>query len=128
MKHSKVTGHFKEYVREVANRMELRDWWLFLSHEPANEGCNAQIQCVRARKSATIRIAPDFHLWSREDQRQTIVHELVHCHFAPFFNVVYRILPKKARELFEEAVEYAVDPLADVIAKGMPLPPKFPKK
>jgi hypothetical protein len=106
------------YIRSTADEMGLRDWEIRLSDEPAREGKGASVGCVFGRKFA-----------SPEDQRDTIVHELIHLHLEPASDMVYRDLEKilgrpadaAFTNGFDRQLEYAIDGLAGALAQHTPL-------
>ena len=131
-----------DYVREVADRMYLRDWTLFTSDDPESEPeggidgehgeRNACIECTFGRRAASVWLNPDY--WrdgAPEDRRQTVVHELIHAHMHGAREVVANATVGKyptstahtLMAIFDVQMEYAVDTLADIIAPLMPLPP-----
>jgi hypothetical protein len=119
------------YIRHVADEMGLRDWSIGLVKRelPADQGEQANVEVVYGRKLAKITLRETFRSEHPEDQRQIIVHELVHCHFEPAVGQVRcdleDHLSRQADRLFWEAfkrnIEYAVDALAEAIAPRMPL-------
>ena len=118
-----------EYVRLVADMLELRDWTIELSEEPAPADSYGHITNTYGRKLAVLKLAPDFRSLTASQQRHTVVHELVHCHLESATNMVLNDLEshlaKQADQLFWEGfkrqIEYGVDALASAIAKQMPL-------
>jgi hypothetical protein len=118
------------YARWIANEIELRDWTIVISDDPpSNPDHIACMNCVYGRKRANIHVAADFWTTTPEDQRQAICHELVHIFLKPLefnLNNVEQPLGTTAFHLLSEAhrdlAEYAVDALADAIAKHLPLP------
>lgn len=117
------------YIRHVADLMELHDWRLHLQDEPSEDDCNAQTRLIYGRKVAEIKVAEGFRFIEPERIRQTVIHELVHCHFAAISNQVGNDLGeplgKQAADLFYEAwlrnFEYGVDATAAALAPHMPL-------
>ncbi len=117
------------YVRWIADAMELRDWTIHLADAPCDPEYSAKVELTEGRKHATISFNPRFREGAAEDQRQTIVHELVHCHFAlPWRMVQTDLLQPLGQETysifcdsFRRTLEYGVDAVADAIAKHMPL-------
>lgn len=118
-----------EYIRRVADLMELRDWTVSLSKEPSPEGISARVSVTYGRKLAWIQVAPAFRDEHPDDQRQTIVHELVHCHvdaaYSMVLNDLEELLGKPADSIFlkgyKRQMEHGVDALASALAKRMPL-------
>lgn len=109
--------------------MALRDWTIDLQRQPCDDDCNAQASLVYGRKIVRIRVSRDFRGFDLERVRQTVVHELVHCHFAAADMQVEHDLPdhlgKQAAELFFDSfrrnMEYGVDAMAAALAPHMPL-------
>jgi hypothetical protein len=78
-----------------------------------------------------IYLSEDFDANTRAAQRETIVHELLHCHLNPLDSHLAlqvkhweagSVMAAKAGHRSHE--EYVVDDLARIIAPSMPLPPK----
>jgi hypothetical protein len=110
------------YLSDLAARLRLSDWTIHLSEEPAESDCWAQIEPVRGRKRATVRVCWEFFDQSPEIQRHTLCHELIHCHHAVVDDMTEPLLDEAGRVTYRMAREYAVDAMADVIAPHMPLP------
>ena len=118
-----------EYVRSVADTMELRDWRIEISDEPAPVDSHGHVTNTYGRKLAVIRFAADFRSLDAEQQRHTVVHELVHCHLESATNMVLNDLEshlsKQSDQLFWEGfkrqIEYGVAALAYALAKHIPL-------
>jgi len=120
----------ERYVRWVADEMELRDWTIEVSSEPpGRDDAIATMQPVDGRKLAVMRLCPGFRDREAEDQRHTIVHEILHCHFAAADHAVENdlegLLGKPADGIFYEAfrrsLEYGIDATAAAVAKHLPL-------
>lgn len=113
-----------EHVQVLAPTLRLADWDIRLDFDnPASEDSDAQIFRNDGQKRATVRFGPAFLTLSADDQRQTLVHELVHCHLFALHEVAaaaFKLLPEPARELaatlMNDQVELATDGLADAIA------------
>lgn len=113
---------FRRYVREVADRMGLKDWLFHIHDEPTESSeAAAEIYPTFGRKVATIHFSDRFLDDSPEAQREIVCHELIHCHFNAACQVADR-LEEVLHEVFIMEIEYGVDGLASVIARGMPLP------
>jgi hypothetical protein len=108
------------YVRELADLLALKDWQVVVSEEKPDGDAIASVNCCDGRKLATVKLSEGFFSDSIEDQRQTITHELIHCHLAPFWEAVKR----KARhdETLVMLMEYSVDGIADAVGPLLPLP------
>ena len=123
----KVLG---EYIRSVADAMELRDWTLELSHGPPDlEDSFAEVTPTDGRKIAVIAFCEEFRRLEPTKQRMIVVHELVHCHTAMVQHQVERDLEKHLGlpvdriffHSFRRNLEYAVDGLTHALAKHLPL-------
>lgn len=128
-----------DYVREIADRLLLRDWTINVSDDPADEleegiddpRCGT-FSGTLGRRAANVWINRGW--WDEatpEERRQTVVHELVHAHEHGAREVVINAVSGYKRRhaeillaIFDAQSEYAVDALADVIAPSMPLPPE----
>lgn len=116
---------FAPYVRDLADRLRLRDWTVVVKDdEPEDKDSHASIHCVYGRKRALLRLSDDFLGDDPEDQRHTVVHELLHCHLDDaYWYAIDRIGgDAAARQAFDRFAEKAVDGLADAIAPLMPTP------
>lgn len=117
-----------EYVRWVANEMELRDWTINVLYRPCENDAYATIYPTFGRKVADIHFHEDFRGYSADVQRHTVVHELVHLHVEAAGNMVRRDLETllgQGADLifwngFKRQLEYGVDGIAMAIAKHMP--------
>ncbi len=109
--------------------MELRDWRICLLPEPAEDDSCGQIKVIYGRKVAEMRVNSRFREYTLENQRDTIIHELVHCHLESPCNMVQNDLEALLGsatdgvfwEGYKRQMEYAVDALAKAIAKHLPL-------
>lgn len=122
--------YWGDYLRDLADRLGLRDWTPFVYEDPAAEGCIAQVQSTYGRKRFKIRFQVGFDRLDPEEQRQTCIHELIHVHFAAYSLVEDEVRQTQDKQWLHRYLdvqhlhmEYAVDALADAIAPFMPLPP-----
>ena len=115
-------GEAARYVRALADALALRDWTFELLPEPCDVGFNAQIEPLRGRKRAVLRLCANFFSLTPEQQRHALTHELLHAHLAPCGFVALDALPKRAFSMFTVSLEYGVDGLADALAPLLPLP------
>jgi hypothetical protein len=127
-----MTEEFMEWVRTCANTLGLSDWEIEVRRESLPDDTLGRCFVPRARQSARILIGDTFAEASREEQRATIVHELLHCHFAPLVEIVEESLPmllgKPAYHSFETAhdlaLERCLEAQAVAFANLLPLPPE----
>ncbi len=127
------------YVRAIADEMGLRDWTLKVditkkikraAKTPDGQEWGATCRPVPGRKFATLTFATDRRDDDLDELRQTVVHELVHCHFYGVWDTIRRDTVNliDAQETYdtlirsiERQMEYGVDAVADAIAPRMPL-------
>jgi hypothetical protein len=122
--------YWQAYIRDIADRMALKDWTILLSDEPADEESEATTFLTNGRKVAKVYLSSKWEGRTPEEQRHTVVHEMVHPHLYPLTNMgeddIEPLIGKAAHTLwqasFRRELEYAVDGLADAIAPLMPLP------
>lgn len=122
---------YSEYIRQLADQMELRDWRFKTFIEvPSNPEWAASCAITYGRRHACITINPSTLTESPDDIRQTIVHELVHCHTTPIRDQLDNVeehLGKSAYTTIHNAttdvLELATEALANAIAPFLPLPP-----
>lgn len=114
---------FGPYLRDLADRMHLKDWAVVLEDGPPDDrSCMASVDCVDGRKLATVLVSDHFLSDTPEEQRHTLVHELIHAHFDMASTLAFRGLDKQGRQAFRSLMEYGVDGLADALAPLLPLP------
>lgn len=124
------------YVRHIADEMGLRDWSFNVVVEqpdtpenPDGHQWGASCAPIPGRKGATLTFAPWTRDCTREELRETVVHELTHCHFFGLWDTLRRDtlqeLGQSAYNLLiagcERHMEYGVDAVAEAIAPRMPL-------
>lgn len=121
------------YLRFMADQCGLRDWTVGVASDPPDDPeANAKIDAPFGRRFAMIHF-PDS--WAQRDPdgfRQTIVHELIHCHLWHIDQRkcdLHGVLGDKAYDLYHkahhEALELAVDGMAMAFADLLPLPNEF---
>jgi hypothetical protein len=110
------------YARDLADRLGLRDWRVAVSDDPPEDpGATASIECVEGRRLAILRLSDRFLAGRPADQRQTVTHELIHCHLAPLDQVV--MAAGLSDPWVRVILEYAIDGLAAAVAPMLPIPP-----
>lgn len=123
----KVIGN---YLRWVANHMNLRDWTLELMFDPpSNANAIAQVRPVYGRRIACVWLMRSFADMEPEKARHAIVHELVHVITNDITSLVEnlsgKLLGESAFAVLWEATkernELATDLIAELIAPHMPL-------
>lgn len=130
----KQRDYLLEYMRLLAERMNLGEWIISLLDEHSEVGAFASIVALKGRKVAQVRVAHDFETLSQDVQCHTIVHELMHLHFANAAHVIELDLTEHPHLTNGEAdyiysgflrqLEYGIDESARIIAEYMPNPNK----
>jgi hypothetical protein len=126
-------NRLKDYLRDIADRLGLRDWTLDMSYEPlqSDDDGAACVKCLYGRKRVEVRVARDWAKMDGEDKRHYIVHELIHPHFDASHSLFENELKKLVGESMATAleaqhrqhIEFGVDAMADALA---PLMPAYP--
>lgn len=118
------------YIFSIAKDFGLRDWELTLASDPPDSpSAIASFEAVYGRKRGIVRVSEGFEHESPEDQRNAILHELVHAHTAPAREYINRTLPSilgaaawaTFDAAYEQANEFSVDAIAAAIADRYPL-------
>lgn len=117
------------YLRATGDSMELRDWTFVLEHEPCDGEATATVTTLYGRKTAYIKVCPEFRERTPEEQRHAIAHELMHCHFDSCHQMVRndleKLLGKPADTAFYNAYlrqfEHGIDASSAAIAKHLPM-------
>lgn len=118
-----------EYITKLQGLMHLTHWDIGVVEGSAAPGNYAQVQTITGRYSALIHLCDEWESLSREDERQYVVHELLHVHQAmihPFLSVdLKEHLAPAMWELvnagFDRQMEYMTDDLSNIIAPLFPL-------
>lgn len=123
-----------KYVRWVANELNLRDYTLRITYsaeaEESRGGINmAHCGCIDGAREATIEFAPHFRFVPPEEQRETVVHELLHVHHDPCWRMVQTDLAEPLGKVayyvycdsYRRSMEFMIDALAKAIAPRLPL-------
>lgn len=118
-----------EYTRQIAVAMGLGGWHIEQSADPASEGCLAEIEPTYGQRHAKLSLCAEWDTLPPEEQRDTIVHELVHVHLASLTQLAYDLVQeldpsavKVAQAALNLAEEYVVDAMAGAWSPYMPLP------
>lgn len=126
--------YFGRYMRRIADKLGLRDWYfevqrLPLAYDSAN---SAEVRPTYGQKHAVVKLCWDFNSETPERQRMVLVHELIHCHLhgivqpGYYDEAAWKILGSSAADVLRDqmhlANEFATDALARAIAPLMPLP------
>jgi len=117
------------YVRDCADRLGLRDWTLVIRHDPPDEeDALADTLATEGRRRAVIRFCENFRELDVEEQRNTVVHELLHCHLYLIENAqsdgevaLGRDTAQILHNSVRRSIELACDSIATAIDEHFPL-------
>lgn len=109
----------RDYILRAAELLELSDWRINI-HFADVEGALADVAMPPDQRIATIRITSGFWKLSRENKRQTIAHELMHMHMAPYDDAVYAVVGAEARRALSSISERVVDSVAWPLSRTLP--------
>ena len=124
----------QRYVNKLKNMTGLANWTITVSAQPSSPGSLAETEVVYAQNLAIIQFHKDFRKDTPEDFRATVVHELLHCHFAPMAEVVSDMLQpepddpkskgvhKSVMAVIEYETERVIDGISESIGKWLPTP------
>lgn len=113
----------QKYINILAEMLDLGHWDIFLTHASAKDDTNASIHPVYGRHVAALSVNKGWFSYSREVQRNTILHELLHVVHNRQTEVIRTT--KQRDEVwvtFERETELMVDGLANALEDLFPLP------
>ena len=114
---------FGPYLRALADLMGLRDWTVTLDDQPTDGAGNfAEASTMAGRKHLKVAVSERFLDLPPEEQRSTMVHELIHAHGAAMDHMLCDVLDSDARPAYKLLMEYMVDGIAEEWARSLPLP------
>ncbi len=129
----KERDHLREYVEEVRANMWLGSWLLHVGYDSGtvenDEGDIRIGSCLASGeyREATITFSPEIFDHEPFQIRETVVHELVHCHYASLQRLhqqmLGRLKPREADALYEVHVrlmEEHVTVMSRLIVDAMP--------
>ena len=129
----------QRYVNKLKNMTGLSNWSITVSPKPSSLGSLAETEIVYGQNLAIMQFHKDFRKDTPEDLRATVVHELLHCHFAPMAEVISDMLApedddpkskgihKSVVAVVEYETERIIDGISESIGKWLPTP-DIPKR
>lgn len=119
-----------QYVSYIRDGLGLHQWTVHVSHKPASKDAQASISPVYGRKHAILSLARGWPDVDRKEQKHTIIHEMLHLLFFDTQSTLHRMQEVISEDLFyllweshTEALEFAIDHLADVLTHRFDDPP-----
>lgn len=124
---------FQTYLGVLAHRLILADWVIELWRDRADADCLACVQVMDVENYASISLRwPEFFAKPRDEQREILVHELLHL----ILDRPQRVMRQLAEQWDENSacqfakiahhkeIEIAIQRMARILAPMMPLPPR----
>lgn len=121
-----------EYLAELKQVLKLQDWTLYLDwyQSAAIQDAYATNGYFPQSRHAVLSVSERFEELSPEAQRQTLVHEMMHCYTHHFDELttacVLALVNKKSGKLFNAALEEQSEKLTDILTDVfLPFMPAF---
>jgi hypothetical protein len=131
-KHPTKTDRYAALEAFVASAMpilNLANWKVTILTDVAPEDRYADIEPNEQAQTANLRVGNLFWAQKPEDQRLTIVHELIHLHLCRLDQAVDRLEPVLGSAawtpwagVYEDAYERATDAIAELLVPLVPIP------
>jgi hypothetical protein len=129
------------YVNKLRKILKLTDWNIVVLAKPCPSDSLGEIDVIFGQQFAKMQLSKNFQKQKPEDLRSTIVHELLHCHFAPITETAQEILDpikedpggtkiiRSTLNGLEYQQERVIDNISEAISPFLPLPeiPKLKK-
>jgi hypothetical protein len=120
----------EDAVRRYADLLGLKDWRIEVMREhPKEDSDLGECRVIYGRRMAQILFCQSFFEVNPEEQRSTIIHELLHCHFDSPFQEAAKLQDHVNPAVwhvfhasYHERTELVVDTIAEAIGRLMPLP------
>lgn len=124
---------YRDWTIQCYQMLGLDHWNIVVQFAPAQDGNKAECWRSMHQYQAKLRFADEWFDAEPEEQRQTVIHELLHCHMRPVWEAWEPLegpLGLTGWHIFsknmEVAEETAVDGLARALAPRFPFPPSWP--
>lgn len=129
-KRRKALKRVGKYGQQLQSLLRLDHWRIDVSTELPEKANNADVTWWESKWRATMRFSDEYLTSSPEDQRYSMVHELLHLHLRGPALIIKQLREHMSDvgfcytdERWEHEEELAVDALAQVLAPYLPLPP-----
>ncbi|HVZ41367.1 MAG TPA: hypothetical protein VHI13_18955 [Candidatus Kapabacteria bacterium] len=131
-------AHLTAYMLTLARALDLGSWDITLDHHPSSTNTLGQNKTIHGKRNATIYLHGDWRTDTPAELRSMLVHELLHCHFEPAWDIIdidlanTRQLAVPAQEILEKTfghqMELLIEQMVYLIAPALPAyePPGTP--
>lgn len=138
-KQKHIEPWINSYVQILRRKMGLSEWKIDLRDKPCSSDALGECDVIYGQYRATISLNKNYRKEKPESLRNTIVHELLHCHMSPITEAAMstfeafeeeahgRKIVQAAINSMEYQTERVIDLIAEVVSPIMPLP-KIPSK
>lgn len=133
-KQKHIEPWINSYVQILRRKMGLSEWKIVLHEKPCSSDSLGECDVIYGQYRATISLNKDYRKEKPESLRNTIVHELLHCHMSPITEAAMttfepfeeephgRKIIQAAINSMEYQTERVIDLLAELVSPMMPLP------
>lgn len=112
----------EDYVKEVQRVMGLSNWKLHVTNEATANDAYAETNIGDVGMDCYMKFAEDFYTLEPEQQRETILHEMMHMWLQHLVSDYEMNLSPESKTLMRRHAERVVDGLACALAPLLPLP------
>lgn len=114
-----------KFVNSLQKTLRLQDWSIeVVFKEPKVESAYATMDTFGESRHAELRVSKNFFNLPKKLQKQTLVHELMHCHLffieGSVLNILKDVLPNSkavmVHSVLTTEIERTTDALADVVS------------
>lgn len=106
-----------QYIRYAADSLNLKDWNIELDNTaPDNSSVLAESAIFEKGYRTIIRLCHEFRVLPDDEQRETIVHELLHVHTKHLFDDMYSAVDEM-KPMMERIFNVRVERLIDTLSR-----------
>lgn len=116
-------AYLEGWVRRAADAMGLRDWLIRVTAHGTKHESYAESFLQDAAEDAWIAVGEEFAKYTPDDQRNSLIHELLHCHFQPVTRMAEKLwdqeLGRRTEAILEQAVSLTEERSIQRLATGI---------
>lgn len=107
------------YIRDIADKVGLKDWQFFLERVEADQGVIASVEVWGDSTTCTLWFGPPFWKYGPRMQRETVVHELVHCHTHKLVRLVKTTMTNELGNQAAHAMNFSLEQMHEMAVDGI---------